>query len=233
MKKLLSILFSILLACSLFMSGCSFLFNPGGDDDGDSSEVIETFEFVTVDKIYNNSDGSYGAIITLERTDNVRTEFSKTVEVNRSDLETPDGEEEYGEEIFGENGEFSLVYKYVTPPSFYEQGYPISSDGMCLFASSDGNGGYIDLTINEIAGKEVLINSISVTYSYLTKATLTVTAGNGEVEGVEFEPERSDAYGYTYEVNAPSVRIHNKYSETIDHWSVIAVYEITVNYTIV
>lgn len=186
----------------------------------------------TVEYIYENVDGTYGAVITLERTDNVRTEFSKSVALNRSDLEAPDGEEEYGDEIFGEDGEFSLVYKYVTPPSYYDQVYPISSKGMCLFASSDGNGGYIDLTIKEIDGKEVCINSISITYSRLTNASLTVIAGENEITGEEFELESKEVLGYKYEVNAPSVRIQNQYDETINHWSVIAVLEITINYTI-
>ena len=100
-----------------------------------------------VEEIYKNIDGTYGAIITLERTDNVQTEFSKTITLNRSDLKTPDGEEDYSVDIFGEDGQLSFVYKYVTPPSVYNQVYPISSNGMCLFASADGNGGYIDLTI--------------------------------------------------------------------------------------
>lgn len=187
----------------------------------------------TVECIYENADGTYGAIITLERIDNVRTEFTTKAELNRDDLEVPNGEEEYGDDIFGVDGEFSLVYKYVAPPSFYSQSYPISSNGMCLFASADGNGGYIDLTIKEIDGKEVLINSISITYSYLTNASLTVIANENAIAGEEFEPENSNAYGYEYEVNAKTVRIQNQYNESIDHWSVIALYEIVINYTII
>lgn len=186
----------------------------------------------TVEAIYCKADGTYEAIVTLERTDNVRTEFSQKVVLNRSDLDEPTGEEEYGEEIFGADGEFSLVYKYVTPPSFYEQGYPISEKGMCLFASSDGNGGYIDLTIKEIDGKEVCINSISITYSYLTDVTPTVLVGGTQIEGQEFEPQNEEAYGFKYAVNGASVRIQNQYDGTINHWSILALYEITIDYTI-
>lgn len=185
----------------------------------------------TVEAIYENSDGTYDAIITLERTENVKTDFNTTVALNRSDLETPDGEEEYGDEIFGTGGEFSLVYKYVTPPSVYNQSYPISSNGMCLFASADGNGGYIDLTIKEIGGKEVVINSISITYSCLTNAAPTVIVDGGAVAGQKIETE-SKALGFKYDVNAKTVRIQNQYSETIDHWSVLPLLEITIDYTI-
>lgn len=185
-----------------------------------------------VESIYQNADGTYGAIITLERTDNVRTEFSKKVTLNRNDLNTPTDIEDYSEEIFGSNSEFELTYKYVTPPSFYSQDFPISSNGMCLFASDDGNGGYIDLTIKEIDGKEVIINSISITYSYLTNASLTVIANNKIVEGQEFETENDQAYGYEFVVNSNTVRIQNQYNGTIDHWSVLALYELTINYTI-
>ena len=103
---------------------------------------------------------------------------------------------------------------------------------MCLFASDDGNGGYIDLTIKEIDGKEVIINSISITYSYLTNASLTVIANNKIVEGQEFETENDQAYGYEFVVNSNTVRIQNQYNETIDHWSILALYELTINYTI-
>ena len=186
----------------------------------------------TVEEIYMKDDGTYGAIITLERVDNVQTEFSKSIQLNRSDLETPDGEENYSNEIFGENGEFTFIYKYVTPPSVYEQGYPISSDGMCLFASSDGNGGYIDLTIKEIDGKEVRIDSISITYSNLTNVSPTVLAEGSTVEGQRFETENNETYGFTYSVNSSSIRIQNQYNETINHWSVLPILEITINYTI-
>ena len=186
----------------------------------------------TVEEIYTKEDGSYGAVITLERTDNVRTEFTTKVSLNRGDLETPTGEMEYGDDIFGNDGEFSLVYKLVTPPSVYQQNYPISSNGMCLFASADGNGGYIDLTIKDIAGKQVKINSISITYSRLTNASLSVIVGGSAVEGQQFTPEIDTQYGYQYLVNSNTVRIQNKYSETINHWSVLALYELTIDYTI-
>lgn len=186
----------------------------------------------TVDAIYRKADGTYDAVITLERTDNVRTEFSKTVTLNRDDLSEPSGENEYGDELFGAGGGFSLLYKYVTPPSVYVQDYPISSNGMCLFASADGNGGYIDVTIKDVDGKEVCITSVSVVYSYLTNATPTVLVGGVEVAGTQFTPESDKTYGYTYAVNGKSVRIQNRYDGTIDHWSVLPLYEITIHYTI-
>ena len=186
----------------------------------------------TVDMIYQNEDGTYSALITLERTDNTRTEFSQTVALNRSDLNEPAGREEYGDDIFGTDGNFSLVYQYVTPPSVYEPGYPISSDGMCLFASSDGNGGYIDLTIKAISGKTVRIDAISFTYSKLTNVSPCVLVGTSEIEGQAFDTQNSNLFGMEYAVNASSVRIQNAYDGTINHWSVLTLFEITIHYTI-
>ena len=185
-----------------------------------------------VEKIYKDTDGIFGAIITLERIDNTQTEFSQSVMLNRSDLETPDGLEDYSSEIFGDDSNLKITYNYVTPPSYYTQEYPISSNGMCLFAKDDGNGGYIDIEIKDIEGKNVYINSISITYSKFTKATPTVLVNENTVTGVTFEPTNTDLYGYTYEVNGNSVRIQNQYNEKIDYWSILALYEITVNYTI-
>lgn len=185
-----------------------------------------------VESIVCKADGSYDSIITLERTDNAKTEFSQTITLNRSDLSTPDGKEDYSNEIFGTDGNFSFNYQYVTPPSAYNQNYPISSNGMCLFASANGNGGYIDITIKDIDGKEVCIESISVTYSKLTNASLTVIANNNVLEGSSFTPANDSMYGQMYQVNSTSVRVQNQYNETINHWSVIALYEITINYTI-
>lgn len=186
----------------------------------------------TVDAIYKNVDGTYGAIITLERIDNQKTEFSETISLNRNGLEPSNGENDYSNQIFGENGDFSITYNLVTPPSIYEQGFPISSKGMCLFASSDGNGGYIDIKIKDVEGKEVVINSITITYSYLTKASLTVLSSEKVIDGQRIDPLYSNAYTYKYDVNSKSIRIQNQYNETIDHWSVLPLLEITIDYTI-
>ena len=186
----------------------------------------------TVDCIYREVDGKYGAVLTLERTDNERTEFSTEAELNRSDLSTPEGIEDYTGEIFGEDGDFTFTYKYNTPPSAYEQGYPISDKGMCLFASADGDGGYIEISAKDIDERTVTIKSISITYSKLTNAALTVLSGEDVVTGERFTPEDSSLYGYTYEVGASTVRIQNQYSEAINHWSVIALYSISIEYSI-
>lgn len=52
------------------------------------------------------------------------------------------------------------------------------------------------------------------------------------VEGQQFETGNKETYGFTYNVNSSSVRIQNQYNETIVHWSVLAIIEITINYTI-
>ena len=108
----------------------------------------------------------------------------------------------------------------------------ISLNANCVI-SNDIKGGYIDLTINEISGKTVKINSITVTYFKLTNANPTVIVGGNEVTGVSFTPENTELYGFTYEVNASTVRIQNRYNETINHWSVLPLCEITINYSII
>ena len=161
-----------------------------------------------------------------------KTEFSESVALNRYGLNVDETQEDFSNEIFGEEGKFTLIYNYVTPPSYYTQGYPVSEDGMCLFASSDGNGGYIELSINEIDGKEVNINSITLSFSKLTKASPTVLVNGDEVVGQIVTLENSDLYGYTYEVNSNKVIIQNQYNGTIDYWSLLALYDLTINYTI-
>lgn len=185
-----------------------------------------------VETIYKNIDGTYGAIITLERVENVKTDFVQTISLTRSDLNEPTGEEDYSTEIFGEDGAFTFKYKYVTPPSAYEAGYPISSKGMCLFAAVNGDGGYIDLSINSIDGKEVCINSISITYSKLTNASLTVLADGNAVTGDKLDSIIDGTYVYEFDVNSSSVRIQNQYDGEINHWSVITILDITIDYTI-
>ena len=185
-----------------------------------------------VESIYKNIDGTYGAIITLERVENVKTDFVQTISLTRSDLNEPIGEEDYSTEIFGEDGAFTFKYKYVTPPSAYEAGYPISSNGMCLFAAVNGDGGYIDLSINSIDGKEVCINSISITYSKLTNASLTVLADGNAVTGDKLDSIIDGTYVYEFDVNSSSVRIQNQYDGEINHWSVITILDITIDYTI-
>lgn len=185
-----------------------------------------------VETIYKNIDGTYGAIITLERVENVKTDFVQTISLTRSDLNEPTGEEDYSTEIFGEDGAFTFKYKYVTPPSAYEAGYPISSNGMCLFAAVNGDGGYIDLSINSIDGKEVCINSISITYSKLTNASLTVLADGNAVTGDILDSIIDGTYVYEFDVNSSSVRIQNQFDGEINHWSVITILDITIDYTI-
>jgi M6 family metalloprotease-like protein len=185
-----------------------------------------------VETIYKNIDGTYGAIITLERVENVKTDFVQTISLTRSDLNEPTGEEDYSTEIFGEDDAFTFKYKYVTPPSYYEAGYPISSKGMCLFAAANGDGGYIDLSINSIEGKEVCINSISITYSKLTNASLTVLADGNAVTGDKLDSIIDGTYVYEFDVNSSSVRIQNQYDGEINHWSVITILDITIDYTI-
>lgn len=56
------------------------------------------------------------------------------------------------------------------------------------------------------------------------------------IESKSFESTKDEfdraIYKVEYEVNSSSIRIQNQYNGTIDHWSVIALYDITINYTI-
>ena len=87
-----------------------------------------------------------------------------------------------------------------------------------------------------IVGKEVYINSISITYSRLTNASLTAIVDGTTIESKSFESTKDEfdraIYKVEYEVNSSSIRIQNQYNGTIDYWSVIALYDITINYTI-
>ena len=186
----------------------------------------------SVDAIYKKTDGNYDAIITLERTDNVRTDFQEKVKLNRSDLSTPTGIEDYSQAIFGEEGKFEFTYRYVTPPSVYEPHYPISSNGMCLFASSDGDGGYIDVLIKNIEGKSVSISRIAFTYSMLTNARPSILVNGNAVETESFTPDNSDLYGVKAEIGATSFRIQNRYNGTINHWSVLTLFDLVIDYSI-
>ena len=72
-----------------------------------------------------------------------------------------------------------------------------------------------------------------IVYSNLTNASLTVISGGNTIDGISFNPSNTDLYGYTYNVNSNEIRIQNQYSETINHWSVLALFDITIEYTII
>lgn len=225
----------------LFKAGDSF------DMDSYSSQFINAgkldnkeklgWEF-TVDSIYQTIDDTYGAIITLTRTENTRTDFEVSTRLDK-DIATQPTEDgnDYALEFLGNNDLFSLVYNFndATAPSYYTQGKPISYKGMCLFAESNGNGGSLVITIKDKDGYKVSINSVSVTCTLLTKASITALVNGDEVTGTPFTGPYNDRDGYnekgmTYVVNSKSITLQNKYVDGVDYWSVLALYSISINY---
>lgn len=225
----------------LFKAGDSF------DMDSYSSQFINAgkldnkeklgWEF-TVDSIYQTIDDAYGAIITLTRTENTRTDFDVSTRLDK-DIATQPAEDgnDYALEFLGNNDLFSLVYNFndATAPSYYTQGKPISYKGMCLFAEPNGNGGSLVITIKDKDGYKVSINSVSVTCTMLTKASITALVNGDEVTGTPFTGPYNDKDGYnekgmTYVVNSKSITLQNKYVDGVDYWSVLALYSISINY---
>jgi len=78
----------------------------------------------------------------------------------------------------------------------------------------------------------VRIDSISFTYAKLTNASPSVLVGGVEQTGTAFTPTSSEHYGMTYEVNATTVRIQNRFTGTVNHWSVLTLFELTIHYTV-
>ena len=78
------------------------------------------------------------------------------------------------------------------------------------------------------------MKKISIILAVLSLVMVFVFAGCGgeKVEGKKQEAP-AEAYTFNYAVNSTSVKIQNQYSETIDHWSPIALWEITINYVII
>lgn len=193
-----------------------------------------------VNSIYQTIDDEYGAIITLTRVENTRTDFEMSARINK-DIATQPTEDgnDYANTLLGDDELFSLIYNFnnATAPSYYTQGKPISYKGVCLFASPDGNGGSLVITIKDKAGYNVRINTISITYSLLTKASVTAIVGGSEVAGTSFEGPYNDLDGYnerglTFEVNSNSITIQNKYTAGTDYWSVLAIYSLSIEYHI-
>ena len=134
---------------------------------------------------------------------------------------------------------FSLIYNFnnATAPGYYTQGKPISYKGVCLFASPDGNGGSLVISIKDKSGYKVLINSISITSTMMTKAPLTAIVDDEIITGTSFtgpynEYDEYNEKGLTFKVNNKSITIQNQYKDGTDYWSVLAIYSISISYHI-
>lgn len=207
--------------------------NPGKLDNKEKLG----WEF-TVDSVYKTVDDEYGAIITLARVENTRVDFDFGARLDKDIATQPtvDGND-YAEELLGDDELFSLIYNFndATAPAYYTQGKPISYKGLCLFASPNGNGGSLVISINDKDGYVVKINSISITYSMLTKASVTAVVGGDTITGTSFTGPYNDydeynEAGLTFEVNNDSITIQNRYTEGTDYWSVLAIYSVSINY---
>lgn len=229
----------------LFKTGDSFdmatyqsqFVNPGLLDNKEKLG----WEF-SVDTIYKTVDDDYGAVITLTRVDNTRTEFDFETRINKDigtdNQPTVDGTD-YATLLFGSDELFSLIYNFndSTEPSFYNQSWPISNNGLCLFASNNGNGGSIVISIKDKAGYTVRINSISITYTMLTNASVSVIVDGQSIEGTSFTTTTEDVLnnelyeaGITYDVNSKSATIQNTYTGGTNHYSVFGIYSLFIEY---
>lgn len=193
-----------------------------------------------VDSVYQTIDDTFGAVITLTRTDNTRTDFTLSSRLDKDVSAQPvsDGVD-YAKELLKDDEIFSLVYNFndATAPSYYTQGKPISTKGLCLFAEPNANGGSLVITIKDKAGYSVVINSISITHTMLTKASLTAIVDGQVITGTSFTGPYNDGDGYnekgiTYEVNSNSIILQNKYTGEADYWSVLALYSVSIDYHI-
>lgn len=193
-----------------------------------------------VDSVFKTVDDEYGAVITLTRVDNTRLDFDFEERINKdiSDENQPttDGND-YATLLFGSNEMFSLIYNFndAVAPSYYTQGKPISYKGVCLFAEANGNGGSLVITIKDKSGYEVLINKISITYCALTNVSPTAIANGDVLTGEYFEGpfntiDNYNESGKTYVVNSKSVTIQNKFTGTLNHFSVLAIYSLAIEY---
>ena len=193
-----------------------------------------------VETIYQTAENTYGAIITLTRVENERSDFDFESRINK-DIDNQPTEDgiDYAKELLGDDELFSLIYNFndAEIPSYYTQGKPISSRGVCLFASPNGNGGSLILSIKEKDGYRIIITSVSITYTMLTKATISAIIGGEITSGTSFTGpyNQYDEYnekGMTYEVNNSSITFQNKYSDGTDYWSVLAIYSLSISYHI-
>ena len=227
----------------LFMSGDHFdmdTFKSQFINEGklDNKEKLG-WEF-DVNSVYHTVDDEFGAVITLTRVENERVDFEFSTRINK-DIGTQPTEDgnDYALELLGDNGVFSLIYNFnnAAIPGYYTQDNPISTKGVCLFSSPDGEGGSLVITIKDKNGYIVRIASISITYSILTKASVTAFVDGQVVTGTSFTGPYNDMDGYnekglTFDVNSNSITLQNKYTGENDCWSVLAIYSVTVNYHI-
>ena len=191
-----------------------------------------------VDSVYQTIDDNFGAVITLTRVDNTRTDFEFNARIDKdiSEQPTSDGKD-FAKELLGDDELFSLIYNFnnATAPSYYIQGKPISYKGVCLFASTDGNGGSLVISIKNKDGYITKINSISITYSLLTNASVTAFVDGNVITGESFVGpyNQYDEYkegGLSFLTNSKTITIQNKYTGSTDYKSVITIYSLSIDY---
>ena len=78
----------------------------------------------------------------------------------------------------------------------------------------------------------IKLNKLSLSAIALTNASLTVLADGNAVTGDKLDSIIDGTYVYEFDVNSSSVRIQNQYDGENNHWSVITILDITIDYTI-
>ena len=199
----------------------------------------------SVKSIFQKQDGSYSCVLTVTRVDKTIINFYAESNLHQEFTQPEESGIDYASDIFGSGDDLSLIYNYndaaVPTSSFvYEQGKPISWKGICLFSATSGNGGSLVITVRNKAGKQVLIKKVTITYNIITNAASTLTGlVNGEAvtptkfDGPESEYCDYDDKGLIYEVNAQSFTLQNKYTGEVNHYSLIAITSIAVDYSII
>ena len=199
----------------------------------------------SVKSIFQKQDGSYSCVLTVTRVDKTIINFYAESNLHQEFTQPEESGIDYASDIFGSGDDLSLIYNYndaaVPTSSFvYEQGKPISWKGICLFSATSGNGGSLVITVKNKAGKQVLVKKVTITYNIITNAASTLTGlVNGEAvtptkfDGPESEYCDYDDKGLIYEVNAQSFTLQNKYTGEVNHYSLIAITSIAVDYSII
>ena len=199
----------------------------------------------TIESIYKKTDGNYSGIITLQRVDNTRTEYS--AKATMVDADQPEGVDyvDYTSNLFP-NDEFvhiALATNEGTALSYmgYQNDKIISQRGITLLGALNGNGGAIRISTGGNTEFSAIIKKVSIVYSIMTNAKLSANANGQALEGTRFDGPRSveagDDYndiGVTYKVNDQFIVLQNATSfSSITHTSDILILSINVEYSLI
>lgn len=196
----------------------------------------------TVRSIFRDDHYHYSCIIHVTRVDKTIIEFQAEANLDKTSFIQPEADgRDYANDILGSNQDMSLIYNFngsTEPSSAYEQGWIISSKGICLFSEANGNGGSLVITLKDKDGKEVKIKKVTITYNVVTNATPMGLVNGDPISGTTFTGPMSSYCDYNdkgviYEVNAESFTIQNRYVGAPSHLTLLAITSLVIDYTII